>query len=97
MRSDGRENVLGAPVALPRRALADSAAGKALEALTLASLVLLVPRALGAADYGRFAVALAIATAPGRCRRMRGMCRARAAQPKLLDTCPALSDPAAGG
>jgi O-antigen/teichoic acid export membrane protein len=62
MRSDGRENVLGGPPALPRRALAGSVAGKALEALTLAGLVLLVPRALGAADYGRFAVALAIAT-----------------------------------
>ena len=49
-------------VALPRRALAGSAAGKALEALTLAGLVLLVPRALGPADYGAFAVALAVAT-----------------------------------
>ncbi len=49
-------------VALPRRALAGSAAGKAFEALTLAGLVVLVPRALGAADYGSFAVALAIAT-----------------------------------
>ena len=49
-------------VALPRRALAGSAAGKAIEALTLAALVVLVPRALGAADYGAFAVALAIAT-----------------------------------
>ena len=49
-------------VALPRRALAGSAAGKALEALTLAGLVLLVPRALGPADYGGFAVALAVAT-----------------------------------
>ena len=57
-----RENVLGASLPLPRRALAGSAAGKALEALTLAGLVLLVPRALGAADYGGFAVALAIAT-----------------------------------
>lgn len=47
---------------LPRQALAASAAGKALEALTLAALVLLVPRALGAADYGGFAVALAVAT-----------------------------------
>ena len=47
---------------LPRKALAASAAGKALEALTLAALVLLVPRALGAADYGGFAVALAVAT-----------------------------------
>ena len=62
MPSHGRENVLGSPVALPRRALAGSAAGKALEALTLAGLVLLVPRALGAADYGGFAVALAVAT-----------------------------------
>jgi O-antigen/teichoic acid export membrane protein len=49
-------------VALPRRALAGSAAGKALEALTLAALVLLVPRALGPGDYGGFAVALAVAT-----------------------------------
>ncbi len=48
---------------LPRNALAASAAGKALEALTLVALVLLVPRALGAADYGGFAVALAVATA----------------------------------
>ena len=51
-----------APASLPRRALAVSAAGKALEALTLAGLVALVPRALGAADYGAFAVALAVAT-----------------------------------
>ncbi len=49
-------------VTLPRGALAASGAGKALEALTLAALVLLVPRALGAADYGGFAVALAVAT-----------------------------------
>ena len=49
-------------VALPRRALAGSAAGKALEALTLVALVLLVPRALGPADPGGFAVALAVAT-----------------------------------
>jgi O-antigen/teichoic acid export membrane protein len=49
-------------VALPRKALAGSAAGKALEALTLVGLVLLVPRALGPADYGGFAVALAVAT-----------------------------------
>jgi len=49
-------------VALPRRALVGSAAGKALEALTLAALVLVVPRALGPADYGGFAVALAVAT-----------------------------------
>ncbi len=49
-------------VTLPRQALAASAAGKGLEALTLAALVLLVPRALGAADYGGFAVALAVAT-----------------------------------
>lgn len=49
-------------VALPRRALAGSAAGKAIEALTLVALVLLVPRALGPADYGGFAVALAVAT-----------------------------------
>jgi O-antigen/teichoic acid export membrane protein len=48
--------------ALPRRALAGSAAGKAVEALTLAGLVALVPRALGPADYGAFAVALAVAT-----------------------------------
>ena len=47
---------------LPRRALAGSAAGKAAEALTLAALVLLLPRALGPADYGGFAVGLAIAT-----------------------------------
>ncbi len=51
-----------AAVALPRRALAGSAAGKGVEALTLAALVLLVPRALGPADYGGFAVALAVAT-----------------------------------
>ena len=49
-------------VALPRRALLGSAAGKSLEALTLAGLVLLVPRALGPADYGAFAVGLAVAT-----------------------------------
>jgi O-antigen/teichoic acid export membrane protein len=51
-----------AAAALPRRALAGSAAGKAVEALTLAGLVALVPRALGPADYGAFAVALAVAT-----------------------------------
>ena len=62
MRSQAGENALGARVALPRRALAGSAGAKALEALTLAGLVLLVPRALGAADYGGFAVALAVAT-----------------------------------
>ena len=62
MPSHGSENVLRSPVALPRRAIAGTALGKALEALTLAGLVLLVPRALGAADYGGFAVALAIAT-----------------------------------
>ena len=50
------------PVVLPRRALAGTAAAKVLEALTLAALVLLVPRALGAADYGGFAVALALST-----------------------------------
>lgn len=61
MRADA-ENALGTPVALPRRALAGSAAGKALEALTLAGLVLLVPRTLGPADYGAFAVGLAVAT-----------------------------------
>jgi lipopolysaccharide exporter len=49
-------------VVLPRRALAGSIGGKALEAGTLAGLVLLVPRALGPADYGSFAVALAVAT-----------------------------------
>jgi PST family polysaccharide transporter len=49
-------------VALPRRALLGSAAGKGVEALTLAALVLLVPRALGPADYGGFAVGLALAT-----------------------------------
>jgi O-antigen/teichoic acid export membrane protein len=49
-------------VPLPRRAIAGTATGKALEAVTLAGLVLLVPRALGAADYGAFAVALAVAT-----------------------------------
>ena len=48
--------------ALPRRALAGSAMGKGIEALTLAALVLLVPRALGPADSGGFAVALAVAT-----------------------------------
>ncbi len=62
MRSQAGENALGARVALPRRALAGSAGAKALEALTLAGLVLLVPRTLGAADYGGFAVALAVAT-----------------------------------
>jgi O-antigen/teichoic acid export membrane protein len=51
-----------AVAALPRGALAGSAAGKAVEALTLAGLVAVVPRALGAADYGSFAVALAVAT-----------------------------------
>jgi len=62
MTSDGRENVLRSPVALPLRAIAGSAGAKAIEALTLVGLVLLVPRALGAADYGGFAVALAVAT-----------------------------------
>ena len=62
MTSDGRENALRSPVALPLRAIAGSAAAKAVEALTLVGLVLLVPRALGAADYGGFAVALAVAT-----------------------------------
>ena len=62
MSPDGRENVLGSSLGLPLRALAGSAGAKVLEALTLAGLVLLVPRALGAADYGRFAVALAVAT-----------------------------------
>ena len=47
---------------LPWKALAGSAAGKGVEALTLAALVLLVPRALGPADYGGFAVAVALAT-----------------------------------
>jgi O-antigen/teichoic acid export membrane protein len=51
-----------AAATLPRRALAGGAAGKTLEALTLAGLVALVPRALGPADYGAFAVALAVAT-----------------------------------
>ncbi|HVF77893.1 MAG TPA: hypothetical protein VNA28_06310 [Solirubrobacteraceae bacterium] len=51
-----------AALLLPRKAIAGSAAGKAVEALTLAALVLLVPRALGPADYGGFAVALAVAT-----------------------------------
>jgi O-antigen/teichoic acid export membrane protein len=51
-----------AGLTLPWKALAGSVAGKGVEALTLAALVLLVPRALGAADYGAFAVALAIAT-----------------------------------
>ncbi len=51
-----------AALALPRKALAGSAAGKGVEALTLVALVLLVPRALGPADYGGFAVALALAT-----------------------------------
>lgn len=63
MRTVGRENVLSTPVALPRRALAGSVGGKALEALTLVGLVLLVPRALGPLDYGGFAVALAVSTA----------------------------------
>lgn len=52
----------GTNAVLPRRALAGSAAGKVIEALTLAGLVALVPRALGPADYGVFAVALAVAT-----------------------------------
>jgi len=51
-----------AAAALPHRALAGSVAGKAIEALTLAGLVALVPRALGPGDYGAFAVALAVAT-----------------------------------
>ena len=62
MRSEVGENALGERVALPRRALAGSAGAKVLEGLTLAGLVLLVPRALGPTDYGGFAVALAIAT-----------------------------------
>lgn len=63
MRPPGRQRAArAAPVALPRRALAGSAAGKALEALTLAGLVVLVPRALGVGAYGAFAVALAVAT-----------------------------------
>lgn len=63
MRLPGRKNAdRAAPMALPRRALAGSAAAKLIEALTLAGLVLLVPRALGAGDYGAFAVALAVAT-----------------------------------
>jgi O-antigen/teichoic acid export membrane protein len=62
MSTDGRENVLRSPPGLPVRALAGSAGAKLLEALTLAGLVLLVPRTLGAADYGSFAVALAVAT-----------------------------------
>ncbi len=63
MCPDGRENVLRSPSpGLPRRALAGSAGAKVLEAATLAGLVLLVPRTLGAADYGAFAVALAVAT-----------------------------------
>lgn len=49
-------------VALPWKALAGSAAGKGVEALTLVALVLLVPRALGPGDYGGFSVALAVAT-----------------------------------
>lgn len=61
MRADA-DNVLAAPVVLPSRALLGSAAGKAFEALTLAGFLLLLPRALGAADYGAFAVALAVAT-----------------------------------
>jgi hypothetical protein len=56
-------------LALPRRALAGSVAGKGLEVVALAGLALLVPRVLGPADYGGFAVALAvvmgIATATG--------------------------------
>jgi hypothetical protein len=51
-----------AGVVLPWKALAGSAAGEGVEALTLAALVLLVPRALAPADYGGFAVALALAT-----------------------------------
>ena len=54
--------MLGSPVELPVRALAGSASAKAFEALTLAGLVLLVPRALGPVDYGGFAVALSVAT-----------------------------------
>ena len=63
MRLPGRETAdRAAPIALPRRALAGSAAAKLIEALTLAGLVLLVPRALGSRDYGAFASALAVAT-----------------------------------
>ena len=62
MSTDGGENALRSPPGLPVRALAGTASAKLLEALTLAGLVLLVPRALGAADYGAFAVALAVAT-----------------------------------
>jgi hypothetical protein len=46
-----------AALLLARKAIAGSAAGKRVEAMTLAALVLLVPRALGPADYGGFAVA----------------------------------------
>jgi O-antigen/teichoic acid export membrane protein len=60
MRVRGTDRAARVP--LPRRAIAGTAGGKALEAVTLAGLVLLVPRALGAADYGAFAVALAVAT-----------------------------------
>jgi len=43
--------------------------GKGLKAPTLAALLLLVPRALGPADYGGFAVALAVVTGDGLGRR----------------------------
>lgn len=63
MRLRGREGAEPAgSMALPRRALTATATGKLLEAVTLAGLVLVVPRTLGAADYGAFAVALAVAT-----------------------------------
>lgn|GEM_PF-5509088 len=58
-----------AAVVLPRNALAGSAVGKGLKAPTLAALLLLVPRALGPADYGGFAVALAVVTGDGLGRR----------------------------
>lgn len=50
-----------APVAL-RRAVTTSLAGKLAEIVTLALLALVVPRVLGAADYGRFALALTLVT-----------------------------------
>lgn len=63
MRLPGRETAdRAAPMALPRRALAGSALAKLIETLTLVGLVVLVPRALGAGEYGAFAVALAVAT-----------------------------------
>lgn len=50
------------PVADAPSAVAVSLVGKLAEALTLVALVTLVPRVLGPADYGLFALALAVVT-----------------------------------